>query len=95
MLVSYATALAYRSDKKKAERDEWRTPESTLHFLELVGGWHAAFLAQRKFRHKIRKDEYLFVFWLISLFHNYLAFDFINHWHYTQAAVELIETLTK
>ena len=90
-LIFCITLFVYHSDKKKAQADEWRTPEKTLHLLELAGGWPAAFIAQRKFRHKIRKAEYQYVFWLIALAHNYLAFDFINEWHYTLSAFEFIE----
>lgn len=95
LTVSCITVLFYRSDKKKAQRDEWRTPESTLHLLELVGGWHAAFFSQRKFRHKISKNEYLFTFWLIALVHNYLAFDYTKDWQYSKAAIEFIKPFMK
>jgi len=95
VIVSIVTVHFYRSDKRKAQNEEWRTPESTLHLLELAGGWFAAFLSQRKFRHKISKKEYLYTFWIIALIHNYLAFDYINKWHYTQIAWKYIEPLMK
>lgn len=37
--ASVITFLAYASDKSKAQRGDWRTPESTLHMFALIGGW--------------------------------------------------------
>ena len=52
------TFFLYQRDKNRAECGNQRIPESTLHFLELLGGWPAAFVAQRLFRHKIAKASY-------------------------------------
>jgi uncharacterized membrane protein YsdA (DUF1294 family) len=46
-----------------ADKDHWRTKESTLHRFGLIGGWPGALLAQRVFRHKSRKREFQIVFW--------------------------------
>ena len=62
-LLSAITVLVYRSDKGRAERGAWRTPEKTLHLLELAGGWPGALLAQWHYRHKTRKLSYQVVFW--------------------------------
>ncbi|MEA3189075.1 MAG: hypothetical protein QOD99_2905, partial [Chthoniobacter sp.] len=56
--ISALTFGLYWHDKRRAQADGWRTPESTLHLVELLGGWPAAFLAQRTFRHKISKTRY-------------------------------------
>jgi uncharacterized membrane protein YsdA (DUF1294 family)/cold shock CspA family protein len=50
--------LFYYGDKTAAQRGESRVAESTLHMLELAGGWPAALLAQRMFRHKTVKASY-------------------------------------
>src|SRR4051812_26653388 len=63
LATSACAFLSYRSDKRSAEAGEWRVPEATLHFLELIGGWPGAFLAQRVFRHKTSKASFQFVFW--------------------------------
>jgi uncharacterized membrane protein YsdA (DUF1294 family) len=84
LIISTITIYAYWSDKEKAQLDSWRTPESTLHLLELLGGWPAAFLSQRIFRHKISKTEYLVSFWLIALIQQYASFDYIHDWRYTK-----------
>jgi uncharacterized membrane protein YsdA (DUF1294 family)/cold shock CspA family protein len=63
LAASGVTFLAYALDKTAAERKRWRTPESTLHFLALVGGWPGALLAQQFLRHKSTKAEFRAVFW--------------------------------
>ena len=50
--------LFYYGDKTAAQRGESRIPEAVLHMLELAGGWPAALLAQRVFRHKTVKASY-------------------------------------
>ncbi len=61
--VSTLAFLAYAADKSAARRQAWRTPESTLHFLALAGGWPGALLAQQLLHHKSTKAEFRSVFW--------------------------------
>jgi len=63
LLASLAAFAAYGLDKWAARTDRWRTAESTLHLLGLVGGWPGALLAQRVFRHKTQKASFRIVFW--------------------------------
>jgi uncharacterized membrane protein YsdA (DUF1294 family) len=42
----------------------WRTQESKLHLVALLGGWPGALLAQDLFRHKSRKAQFQVVFWI-------------------------------
>lgn len=65
--VSLIVFLMYWIDKRAATRGAQRTPEKTLHLLELFCGWPGALLAQQVFRHKTRKGSYQFVFWLAVL----------------------------
>ncbi|HVI24642.1 MAG TPA: DUF1294 domain-containing protein [Xanthomonadaceae bacterium] len=65
--ASAATFMAYAWDKHAAERGAWRTRESTLHSLALVGGWPGALLAQGVLRHKSSKAEFQWVFWITVL----------------------------
>ncbi len=67
--MSAVTFLVYVLDKGAARRGDQRTPESTLHVLELLGGWPGAFLAQQLIRHKNAKVSYQIVFWLIVAIH--------------------------
>lgn len=80
LIVSAVTYALYGADKKKAELGEWRTPESTLHFCDLIGGWAAGFLAQREFRHKTSKRSFQSIFWTIVLLHQLVACAFLLQW---------------
>jgi uncharacterized membrane protein YsdA (DUF1294 family) len=91
LAVSIFTFFIYRSDKRRAQTGEWRTPEFTLHFAELVGGWPGAFLAQRIVRHKISKVSYQIVFWLIVLLHEFVALDSLIGWRLTRGALHFIK----
>ena len=88
--ISALTYILYLRDKRKAERDEWRTPELDLHIGELLGGWAAAFLAQRVIRHKISKTSYQWKFWSIVSAHQFVAMDYLLDWRLTQAAIGLL-----
>jgi uncharacterized membrane protein YsdA (DUF1294 family) len=89
--ICVLTFWLYWHDKRQAENDGWRTPEYTLHLAELFGGWPAAFLAQRAFRHKISKTRYQMAFWTIVSLHQAASFDFLSDWHYSQAAIKLLQ----
>jgi uncharacterized membrane protein YsdA (DUF1294 family)/cold shock CspA family protein len=64
LAMSGIAFLAYAFDKSAAREGRWRTQESTLHTLALLGGWPGALLAQSVFRHKSRKTEFLIAFWM-------------------------------
>jgi len=55
--------LTYRRDKIAARNDLRRTPEVSLHVVDLLGGWPGALVAQQQFRHKTAKQSYQVVFW--------------------------------
>lgn len=61
--ASLIAFVAYAIDKAAARAGRWRTQESTLHLLALIGGWPGALLAQRQFRHKTSKASFRVVFW--------------------------------
>ena len=62
-IISLVTFIMYSIDKSAARNGDWRTPESTLHFLSLAGGWPGALIAQQKLRHKSKKQSFRAVFW--------------------------------
>lgn len=64
-LLGVTTWLVYRHDKQAAARHRWRTPESTLQLLALLGGWPGAWMAQRHLRHKSRKSSFQRTFWIM------------------------------
>jgi uncharacterized membrane protein YsdA (DUF1294 family) len=82
-VMSLITYAVYRSDKRKARVEAWRTPEMLLHLLELAGGWPGAWLAQRRLRHKCSKISYQFEFWLIICIYQFAAFDSLQQWKYS------------
>src|SRR3546814_10961061 len=53
----------YWLDKEAAQGGAQRIPESTLHLVDLLGGWHGALIAQQQFRHKTVKRSFQFAFW--------------------------------
>ena len=79
LVMSVITICAYAIDKYKAKKAMWRTPEKTLHLLELCCGWPGAMLAQMLIRHKSKKLSFRLVFWLMVLA-NVSAVVFVVHY---------------
>lgn len=48
----------YWYDKRQAATGGWRVPESQLLSMAFFGGWFGAKVAQRRFRHKNRKEPF-------------------------------------
>lgn len=70
VIASFVAFLAYGLDKWLAgSRYGRRVPERILHWLELVGGWSGALLAQQLFHHKTRKFAFGLLFWSIVAMH--------------------------
>lgn len=69
LTMSAIAVAAYAHDKKKAKTGTWRTTESFLHWIELLGGWPGALFAQHQIRHKNNKASYQAVFWAIVVLH--------------------------
>lgn len=65
-VVSFITFLLYWRDKAAARRGNWRTQESSLLFIGLIGGWPGAVVAQRILRHKTRKQGFQWAFWVTA-----------------------------
>ncbi|MFV0596892.1 DUF1294 domain-containing protein, partial [Shewanella sp.] len=64
LLLSLCTFITYAFDKSAARKGRWRTKESTLHLMSLLGGWHGALFAQQLLRHKSVKAAFRQLFWL-------------------------------
>lgn len=75
LVLSFAAFVMYAWDKASARSGRWRTPESTLLFVGLIGGWPGAVAAQRLLRHKCRKQSFLSVFW-VTVFLNVVVFGY-------------------
>ncbi|KYP10660.1 MAG: hypothetical protein A0129_11680 [Limnobacter sp. CACIAM 66H1] len=73
VVISVLTYFTYAMDKSAAKKGGWRTSESTLHWLSLLGGWPGALVGQHMLRHKSNKAPFRLIFWLtvfvnVSLF---------------------------
>lgn len=81
-VMSFITDLAMWRDKRAAiaggHRPD-RTPEASLHTLELLGGWPGTLAAQRLLRHKNRKRPYIAMLWFIILLH-VVCWGFVTYW---------------
>lgn len=58
--ANIAVFVLYGADKHRAQRGDWRIPESTLLIAALVGPF-GAYGAMRLFRHKTQKTLFLLV----------------------------------
>ncbi len=62
MLIGSGLSFALLAwDKRAARLGRWRTKQTTLHVLELLGGWPGSLLASALLRHKSRKAGYRLV----------------------------------
>jgi len=61
--LSVVTFLMYGWDKVSARGGFWRTQESTLNGLALLGGWPGGWIGQHAWRHKSRKTSFQTAFW--------------------------------
>ena len=62
--LSVMAFALYAKDKSAAQLGNWRTSESTLHLISLLGGWPGAMIAQNKLRHKSKKISFKVVYWI-------------------------------
>jgi uncharacterized membrane protein YsdA (DUF1294 family)/cold shock CspA family protein len=60
---SLVTFMVYAWDKSSAKNSRRRIAESSLHLLGLIGGWPGALVARHSFRHKTKKQSFIFAFW--------------------------------
>jgi uncharacterized membrane protein YsdA (DUF1294 family) len=54
ILVNAAGFLLMLADKRKAQKNQWRIPETTLLLTALLGGSLGTVMGMRLFRHKTR-----------------------------------------
>jgi len=62
--MSVISLFMYAKDKNAAQQDRWRTSESTLHTISLLGGWPGAAIAQSFLRHKSKKISFKVTYWV-------------------------------
>lgn len=64
LVLSVIAFLLYGVDKSAAVNGTRRTPESTLHTVDLLGGWPGGLAARHVFRHKTVKQPFRSLFWV-------------------------------
>lgn len=94
LAINAFTCWIYARDKERAEAGEWRISERALHLAELLGGWPAALLAQRRLRHKCSKGSYQFVFWLIVMAYQFAAYDSLQNWQFSRVDLNQVEAMS-
>lgn len=62
LVINLISFLAMYIDKKKAKRGSWRTKESTLFTLVLLGGGIGGIAGMYLFRHKTKKPGFVIGF---------------------------------
>jgi uncharacterized membrane protein YsdA (DUF1294 family) len=62
VLINLITFLAMYLDKKKAKKGSFRTKESTLFGLVMLGGGVGGILGMKIFRHKTKKPAFIIGF---------------------------------
>ena len=92
-LMSIIAWRAYSHDKRRALAGAWRISESSLHFLDLMGGWPGAFLVQKHLRHKTSKASFQFTFRFIICLYQFVSFDYLNNWKLSEAFCAVIKAL--
>ena len=93
VVVSGLSYRAYRDDKYRAQIGLQRRSESSLHFVDFIGGWPGGYLAQRHFRHKTAKASFQRSFWTIVVLHEAVAIDFLLGWPGLRSLLELTTEL--
>jgi len=92
-LMSIFCFIATYRDKRKSMNGQWRTPEGTLHLLELLGGWPGGLVAQQVFRHKTRKLSYQLTFWCIVGLHGLVWADILLEHTMSRAVLDFARRL--
>lgn len=62
-IMSLVAFILYGSDKKKAKKGVWRTPEAVLLGWGFFGGAIGAIIGMRTFRHKTKH----WYFWAVNI----------------------------
>jgi len=58
IVASALSFISYGLDKWAAATGRWRKAETSLHIVDLLGGWPGGLLAQSAFRHKLTKASF-------------------------------------
>ena len=62
LIISLIAFGLYHSDKRKAKKGYWRTPEKVLLGIAIFGGAFGSYPAMLIFRHKTTREHWYFTF---------------------------------
>jgi uncharacterized membrane protein YsdA (DUF1294 family) len=68
-VMSCLSFVVYAGDKRRSRQNGRRTPENTLHLIDLLGGWPGGLAARGMLRHKTRKPVFRAVAAMIIALH--------------------------
>lgn len=71
VIMGAVSFVLYYKDKLSAQSGGWRTPESTLHLVDALGGWVGATFAHKLLNHKATKPKFRALFY-VTVFVNIL-----------------------
>ena len=66
LVINAGTFVTWAHDKAQAIAGGWRVRETDLLGMSALGGWPAALVATRYYRHKTRKQPFATLLWLIA-----------------------------
>ena len=95
LVMSLIALIAYRKDKRRAIRKQWRIPEATLLLLAAFGGGIGAFLGMILFHHKTRKWKFKLLVPLFMILQLALLIFFCytaDYYHADPQAAEALES---
>lgn len=69
LIIGMMSAWAYHKDKIFAQNNQSRTPENTLHFYDVLGGWVLASFAQKFLKHKTQKPSFRLKYYATVIVH--------------------------
>ena len=77
-LVNLSGFIMMGVDKRKAIKQVWRTPESSLFLIAIIGGSLGSIIGMYTFRHKTRKKKFKYGMPFILFLQLLLIFLLIN-----------------
>lgn len=67
VLINLISYIAMGNDKRKARQGKWRTRESTLWLLALIGGAVGSWVAMQTHRHKTKHPSFKYGMPLLAI----------------------------
>lgn len=78
--LSLYTFAIYFKDKSSAQNVQQRTPEQTLHFFSVIGGWPGALTAMKVCHHKSKKKSFQNLFWRTVFYNCFILVILLTPW---------------